>query len=1444
MPKFRKDALSKYIRTECQRQLKLNLSPDNNQYKLERTVQNMPDPQPPRPGLDTLRKEGEEWEAQVIDYLTQTFNQVTGQAVIIGDSSQHNSGQTRYRKIQLIKYLSNVQPNSFLIEAEYNVSQSFKDALNIAGYDSTFNLDYAEVRPDIIEILPSNTYEEYVTPNGEIQSLPENDKRLQVRIIDIKLTAEPSPSYFAEVTYYTMVLAGWLIDNNLDDQFVVVSNGAIWSGSYDGSNLVAVHNELNSKRITPTYKQLREAMQEDLEEVPFGVFVPRIKRFFQNTLSDILAEANWQALDWHVDNRCKGCDNLGYEWVNKKGNPTWHPDHCMPTAQKLDHLSRVAFVSKGSRSALESQGITTVQSLAQLPSSHSSFDGHQNLRATRTVIGGRASSLQNQQSFIPANSGTSAIIPKWTDLHIYLTVDFDIGSAITFAFGLQAFWLEPRPFGSTNQNPRTQKTWNTPKNFIIDRKNLQDEQRELLNFLERINTILMDAQNLDSNTTIQFYIWDSIQYEHLTRIFSRHLQAILANQNICNLAWLFPPEQLLPNSNLVTKRSPITIVKEVVKSVVATPVPHYYSLLQVARYYNWNNKVINLSVPSLFEDILSDLIPSERAHDIWSRSRKPYWRDQMDTLGETVEKRLNALKIIVDKLENDLQTQLDQTAPKVNIIPPPRQNRLSWDSQLWYMFAKLDAALSELEVHQIRAMPPHEREARFYSARLTRKLTGQQEQQVLQELRLQPRANRRVYEIQPDSRHIKVRDGDFNFALAPENNQGFLDTKVWNGLQNTPLAQILQNFDRQALMEDITGVTVVKLDRDNCWIVVDQNNRWSNRISLNDLEIHGIANLSSDVILDRTYSDFFTKKLYSKSPPVGGVLHAIGNPQIARDNALVRQATGMTCGRNARTTRHTPAADLLWDAVNMHKQTVTRNLAPVRTTLEKNGLNLNQTQWLAWEQALSRRLQLIWGPPGTGKSRTARAIVVGAALEASQRQQNQKIRILVSASTYTAIDNILLDIYDDICRLLLSNIVEVYRLRSYLQPDPTDTRALHIDAPLNKRNPSQQIQGIRQRLEQKTGITIVGATSEQVYNLLTVNDSPAQAEFFDLILIDEASQMDVAHAILAFCSLADGGSVVLAGDPLQLAPIHQAEPPKDLEDMVGSIYAFCRDFQLVPDVMLDENYRSNETLVGFARNYAGYRQSLSSYSPDLRLNLLNPTPTQQPSNWSHNLYWTSEWAEFLNPEYPATCFVYPDGSSSQWNPFEADTVVALVSLLHDQMANQLLDENDPATGQIKLLTQKPYTLTEFWQKAVGVVTPHRAQQGLIVSQLQQIFANPNVSPNDIRDAVDTVERFQGQQRDVIIASFAMGDPDAIADEDEFLMSLNRFNVMASRARAKLILLLSQEVVDHLSSDLATLRESRLLKLYVDSFCDQSRSMTLGYLDGNAVKQVKGSFRWR
>jgi superfamily I DNA and/or RNA helicase len=175
------------------------------------------------------------------------------------------------------------------------------------------------------------------------------------------------------------------------------------------------------------------------------------------------------------------------------------------------------------------------------------------------------------------------------------------------------------------------------------------------------------------------------------------------------------------------------------------------------------------------------------------------------------------------------------------------------------------------------------------------------------------------------------------------------------------------------------------------------------------------------------------------------------------------------------------------------------------------------------------------------------------------------------------------------------------------------------------------------------------------------------------------------------------------------------------------------------------------------------------------------------------------------------------------------------------LGNQLDNEID-SSGAVMPRSGHPYGITDFWDCGVGIVTPHRAQQALTVSRLQNVF--PGVPASNIRAAVDTVERFQGQQRDVILASFALGDPDAIADEDEFLLSLNRFNVMASRARAKLIVLVSQEVVDHLSSDMAVLQGSALLKGYADLFCSRRRPMSLGYVDISGTNvQVDGHFRW-
>ena len=76
------------------------------------------------------------------------------------------------------------------------------------------------------------------------------------------------------------------------------------------------------------------------------------------------------------------------------------------------------------------------------------------------MVAGRATSLQTGNVFIPPQTGSSAGMPRWADLRVYLSADFDIGSAITVAFGLKAFWSCSRAaFGSPITTPRQTQLW-------------------------------------------------------------------------------------------------------------------------------------------------------------------------------------------------------------------------------------------------------------------------------------------------------------------------------------------------------------------------------------------------------------------------------------------------------------------------------------------------------------------------------------------------------------------------------------------------------------------------------------------------------------------------------------------------------------------------------------------------------------------------------------------------------------------------------------------------------------------------------------------------------------------------------------------------------------------------------------------------------------------------
>ena len=109
-------------------------------------------------------------------------------------------------------------------------------------------------------------------------------------------------------------------------------------------------------------------------------------------------------------------------------------------------------------------------------------------------------------------------------------------------------------------------------------------------------------------------------------------------------------------------------------------------------------------------------------------------------------------------------------------------------------------------------------------------------------------------------------------------------------------------------------------------------------------------------------------------------------------------------------------------------------------------------------------------------------------------------------------------------------------------------------------------------------------------------------------------------------------------------------------------------------------------------------------------------------------------------------------------------------------------------------------------REIAVLTPFRAQVRLIRSALQRKDV-----PGAEEVVVDTVERMQGQEREVVLVSLAVGDPDGSSHRASFFFSTNRLNVAISRARAKVVLVASEGAFRGLPMDIDSLRAASVYK---------------------------------
>ena len=284
MPVFQKKVLSAYIRNGCKRRLRLSLYPTDK----SRRDNGMPETQKARAGVGLVGEMGYDWQEEKVSELADVFGASSVLQILAGPKNRAQPQDL----LPLIQ--AGLRPHQFIVEAKYTAyTDAFRQGMGLAELadENGEPLDLRFNHADLLQVLPPRGassalpdeypgYSQEVHPDGSLTPLVPTDTRLRLRVIDIKMAAAPGAHYFAEVVYYALTLAGWLHQEGLQDQLVVVAASAVWPGSYEASTVQTDANALRRQGIVPTLETLAAALEQDLEIAPFDTFVAWLRRFF------------------------------------------------------------------------------------------------------------------------------------------------------------------------------------------------------------------------------------------------------------------------------------------------------------------------------------------------------------------------------------------------------------------------------------------------------------------------------------------------------------------------------------------------------------------------------------------------------------------------------------------------------------------------------------------------------------------------------------------------------------------------------------------------------------------------------------------------------------------------------------------------------------------------------------------------------------------------------------------------------------------------------------------------------------------------------------------------------------------------------------------------------------------------------------------------------------
>ncbi len=423
---------------------------------------------------------------------------------------------------------------------------------------------------------------------------------------------------------------------------------------------------------------------------------------------------------------------------------------------------------------------------------------------------------------------------------------------------------------------------------------------------------------------------------------------------------------------------------------------------------------------------------------------------------------------------------------------------------------------------------------------------------------------------------------------------------------------------------------------------------------------------------------------------------------------------------------------------------------------------LNKSQETGVNKVLrAKDVAIVHGPPGTGKTTTL--------VEAINETLRRESQVLVCAQSNMAVDWISEKLTDrGINVLRIGNPTRIndkmlsstYGRRFESHPDYPDLWSI--------RKAIRQLQGAGRRTDQwHSKIERLKSRATEL-EIRSNNDLFNSAHVIACTLVGSASRLlegmkfstlfidEAAQALEAACwiPMRRAGRVILAGDHCQLPPTVKSFEAAKLGLGVSLMQRLVESH---PEAvtLLTIQYRMHQDIMKFSNDwfYHGAMQA----APDVRYRSILDYDT--PIQWTDTSTTTTDTAEEDSPQ-----------------------------AFREALAGQTMGRINRDEALLSLLTLQNYIerigKKRFLEERidVGLISPYRAQVQYLRRLLKQ---TPFFKPFRDLISINTVDGFQGQERDVIVISMVRSNDEGNIG---FLRDLRRMNVAMTRARMKLIII--------------------------------------------------------